>query len=304
MTSRRTTHTGRAAGLALAATAALLLATAAAGLFATAASGLSAAPAPKAPDENADGLGYTSTPLIPGQEWRVHDRNRPHPPIVAPPEPAADKPAPAPAGAVILFDGTDLSKWQTTVTKGPDKGKMVPAGWKIENGYMEVVAKSGTLITKEKFGDCRLHIEWCAPPPKGIGQQRGNSGVFFCDGRYEVQVLDSYDNKTYADGQAAAIYGQSPPRVNVCRPPGQWQTYDITFTAPRFEGDKLVKPAVISVVHNGVLVQDKWEILGTTFHKKAPAYSPHPSEGSIQLQDHGNPMRFRNIWLVPLGEAK
>jgi len=295
MTGQRTASLGRTA--ALAALVGLLLATVGAGLF--------AAPAPKKPDENADGLGYTSTPLIPGQKWHVHDRNRPHPPVEAPPAPSDAEFAKPPAGAIVLFDGKDLSKWQTRITRGPNKGKLAPAGWKVENGYMEVVPKSGSIFTKEKFGDCRLHVEWRAPtPPEGTGQHRGNSGVFFCDGRYEVQVLDSYENETYADGQAAAIYGQHPPRVNVCRPPGQWQTYDITFTAPRFEGAKLVKPAVITVVHNGVVVQDKWEILGNTFHKRAPKYSPHPPEGSIQLQDHGSRVRFRNIWVVPLDEKK
>ena len=132
----------------------------------------------------------------------------------------------------------------------------------------------------------------------------GYSGVFFCDGRYEIQVLDCYQNKTYADGMAGAVYGQHPPLVNVCRPPGQWQTYDILWRAPRFEDGKLVRPATVTVLHNGVLVQDHWEVLGQTYHKRAPDYHPHPSEGSITLQDHGNPMRFRNIWLRPLKDEE
>jgi len=288
MTKRTASHVFRAAGAVLAATV----------LVAAVAGPLSAAEKPK---ENADGLGYESTPLIPGQTWHVHDRNRPRPPIEAPPAPSAAEFAKPPAGAIVLFDGTDLAKWQTRITKGPNKGQLAPAGWKVENGYMEVAKKSGTIFTKDTFGDCRLHIEWCTPnPPKGSSQGRGNSGVFFCDGRYEVQILDSYNNKTYADGQAASIYGQHPPRVNVCRPPGEWQSYDITWHAPRFKDGKLERPAVITVVHNGVTVQDKWKLLGNTFHKRAPAYSPHAPEGSLQLQDHGNPMRFRNIWLVPL----
>jgi hypothetical protein len=287
MTHPTTLGTLRTAGLGLAAAGLLLAALAAGSLMAG------------EPDENADGLGYTSTGLVPGQKWHVHDRNRPHPPIQAPPAPSDAEFARPPAGAVVLFDGTNLDKWYTR-----KKGEVLPAPWKVENGYAEV--RGGTIYSKEKFGDCKLHIEWMAPaPPKGFGQGRGNSGVFFCDGKYEVQILDSYQNKTYADGQAAAIYGQKPPRVNVCRPPGQWQSYDITFKAPRFKDGKLQRPATITVVHNGVLVQDNWEILGETFHKRPAKYSPHPPEGGIVLQDHGNPIRFRNIWLVPLeGEEK
>jgi len=289
MTHPTTGRILRSAGLTLAAAGLLLATLGAAGPLAAAAK----------KDENADGLGYTSTPLVPGQRWHVHDRNRPHPPVQAPPAPSDAEFAKPPSGAVVLFDGTDLSKWQTR-----KKGKILPAGWKVENGYMEA-NKTGTIFTKEKFGDCQLHVEWCTPSPgHGFGQHRGNSGVFFCDGRYEVQVLDSYKNKTYADGQAAAVYGQHPPLVNVCRPPGQWQTYDITFEAPRFDGSKLVRPATITVVHNGVVVQDKWKILGNTFHKRAPKYSPHPPEGTIQLQDHGDPVRFRNVWVRPLNNKK
>jgi hypothetical protein len=290
MTHPTTLGTLRTAGLALAAAGLLLSALAAGPLQAA-----------EKKDENADGLGYTTTGLVPGQKWHVHDRNRPHPPVEAPPAPSEAEFAKPPAGAVVLFDGTNLDKWFTR-----KKGKVLPAAWKVENGYMECAKGAGTIYTKEKFGDCRLHVEWMAPsPPKGHSQGRGNSGVFFCDGKYEVQVLDSYQNKTYADGQAAAIYGQHPPRVNVCRPPGQWQTYDILWRAPRFKDGKLERPATITVRHNTVLVQDNWEVLGETFHKRPAAYRPHPPEGSIVLQDHGNPIRFRNIWLVPLkGEAE
>jgi hypothetical protein len=249
-------------------------------------------------DENVDGLGYTSTGLVPGQKWHVHDRNRPHPPVITPPMPAREQPASPPSDAVVLFGGKHLDKWFTR-----KKGKVLPAPWKVENGYAEV--RGGTIYTKEKFGDCQLHVEWMAPtPPKGKAQGRGNSGVFFCDGKYEVQVLDSYNNKTYADGQAGAIYGQHPPLVNACRPPGQWQTYDIIWHAPRFKEGKLERPATVTVFHNGVLVQDHWKVLGETFHKRPAAYRPHPPEGSIVLQDHGNPIRFRNIWLRPLEQQE
>ena len=248
------------------------------------------------PKENADGLGYTSTPLIPGQKWRVHDRNRPHPPVITPPMPPREKPASPPSDAIVLFDGKDLSKWQTF-----RKGKALPAGWKVTGGYMEIVPGSGSIFTKEEFGDFQLHVEWAAPvPARGFGQNRGNSGVILCGGRYEVQVLDSYGNKTYADGQAAAIYGQYPPDVNACRPPGQWQTYDIIFEAPRFENGKLKRPAYMTVFHNGVLVHNHRALLGQTAHKRVPTYHPHPPKGPIMLQDHGHRVRYRNIWLRPI----
>ena len=218
-------------------------------------------------------------------QWKVNDVTRPHPPVVTP---GATDNAP-PSDAVVLFDGTDLSHWKT------DNGS--PAGWKVENGYMEVVPKSGTIHTDQAFGSCQLHVEWAEPEVvKGNGQERGNSGIFLM-GHYEVQVLDCYDNPTYADGQTGAIYGQKPPLVNACRKPGQWQTYDIIFHAPVFEGDKVKKPATVTVIQNGVLVQDHWVIEGSTFHKKRAVYEPHPAKLPLQLQDHGNPVRFRNIWI-------
>ncbi len=287
MTHRHTRRLWRSAGLTLAAAGFLLLASGAAGPL------LAAKP-------KDDGLGYTDTPLIPGQTWRVHDRTRPHPPVITPPKPATDAPASPPSDAVVLFDGTDLSKWQTRIRKGPNKGQLAPAGWKVENGYMEVVPESGTIFTKQEFGDCQIHVEWCAPtPPTGTAQHRGNSGVLVM-GRYEIQILDSYENKCYADGQAASVYGQYPPLVNACRPPGQWQTYDIVFEAPRFKDGNLKRPAYVTLFHNGVLVQNHVEILGPVRHKKAPAYSPHPPTGPLQLQDHKNPVRFRNVWVRPL----
>jgi len=282
-----TTREWRAAGLALAAIGMFLLASGAAG------------PLLAAGKKEDDGLGYTDTPLIPGQRWRVHDRNRSHPPVITPPKPATDQPATPPSDAIVLFDGTDLSKWQTR-GKGKEKDKILPAGWKVTSGYMEVVPGSGSLFTKQEFGDCQIHVEWCAPTPaEGIGQHRGNSGVLIM-GRYEVQILDSYKSDTYADGQAAAVYGQYPPLVNACRPPGQWQTYDIVFEAPRFEDGQLKRPAYVTVFHNGVLVQNHVEILGPVRHRKAPVYAPHPPTGPLQLQDHKHAVRFRNVWVRPL----
>jgi hypothetical protein len=224
-------------------------------------------------------LGYTDTPMLPGLPFHVHDPARPRPQVVTPGTQGG-----APSDAVVLFDGKDLSHW-------------TPAKWKVENGYMEVVPHAGDLISKEKFGDAQLHIEWAAPAQvKGDSQGRGNSGVFL-QSRYEVQVLDSFDNPTYADGQAGAIYGQWPPLVNASRKPGEWQTYDIVFEAPRFEGEKLVKPAFITVFHNGILVHNHREAMGPTMHRELAKYVPQPAEDSLKLQDHGNPVRYRNIWI-------
>jgi len=236
------------------------------------------APKPKKP------LGYQNTPLIPGTKWHVHDGLRPQPKIVTP-KPYAG-PTPPPPGAVVLFDGKDLSKWKNK-------------NWKVQDGYMQPTKGSQSSI--DTFSDMQLHVEWASPKVvKGSGQGRGNSGVFLM-GRYEIQVLDSYNNKTYPDGQAAAIYGQYPPLVNACRKPGEWQTYDITFTAPRFKDGKLVSPAHVTVIHNGILVQDNVKIMGSTPHKRVGKYSPH-GPGPINLQHHGNPVRFRNIWVKPLNK--
>jgi hypothetical protein len=166
---------------------------------------------------------------------------------------------------------------------------------------MEVVAKTGSIRTKTGFGDCQLHVEWAAPTlVSGEGQGRGNSGVFLMD-TYEVQVLDSYNNVTYADGMAASVYGQYPPLVNACRKPGEWQIYDIIFHRPRYDaGGKLLAPARMTVLHNGVLVHDNVELTGPTAHKARPPYKVHPDKLPLSLQDHGNPVRYRNIWLRPL----
>ena len=239
----------------------------------------------------ASGMGCTSAQKY---RWAVHDKSRPQPKVVAPGTP--EQPGQSPSDAIVLFDGKDLSQWVTT-----DGG---PAKWKVENGYMEAVKKTGSIRTKRSFGDCQLHIEWATPTEvKGKGQGRGNSGVYLMS-KYEVQVLDSYNNTTYSDGQAAAVYGQNPPMVNVCRGPGQWQSYDIIFRRPIFKGKKLVRPATITVLHNGVLVQDHWVIEGTTAHKKRAEYTPHEDRLPLALQNHGNPIRYRNIWVRQLPEQQ
>jgi hypothetical protein len=228
-------------------------------------------------------------------DWAIHDLERPQPPLVtAGTFGTEDAPGKPPSDAIVLFDGTDLSAWKSSKDGGA-------AGWKVENGYMEVVKGTGSIETKQAFGDIQLHVEFRTPtPPEDEGQGRGNSGVFLM-GRYEVQVLDSYENKTYPDGQAAALYGQYPPLVNASRPPGVWQVYDIAFQAPRFDaGGKVVTPARATVFHNGVLVQLASELTGPSGHKKRPPYEAHPDKLPIGLQDHSNPMRFRNIWVREL----
>jgi len=226
--------------------------------------------------------------------WKIHDANRPLPPTVDPGTASTPEvPGRPPSDAIVLFEGKDLSQW---VSK--DGG---PAKWKVENGYAEVVAKTGNISTKEAFGDCQVHVEFAEPvPPKGESQERGNSGVFLM-GLYEIQVLDSYENKTYADGQVSAVYGQYPPLVNAARPPGQWQSYDIIFHGPRFGKDgKVLRPARVTVFHNGVLVQDNVELSGPTAHGQRPPYKPQPEKLPLSLQDHGSPVRFRNIWIREL----
>lgn len=225
--------------------------------------------------------------------WKVHSMERPRPPVITP-APASD-PVPPPPGAVVLFDGDDLSHWTT-----PGGGA---AGWKVENGYFEVVPGSGPIRTRAGFGDVHLHVEWASPePPRGTGQGRGNSGVFLM-GLYEVQVLDSYRNDTYADGQAAAVYGQYPPRLNASRPPGEWQTYDIFFRRPRFGPDgSLREPARVTVLHNGILVQNNEELPGRGAWLRHIGYQAHADQLPVELQDHGDPVRFRNLWAVPVPE--
>jgi hypothetical protein len=260
-------------------------------LFATLA--LAAAAAAQTAEHKDHTLGYDDTPFQPNGKWRVHDVSRPRPEVITPGTPSTqEKPGRPPSDAIVLFDGTDFSKWTTMV-----KGQQTEPKWKLQDGYMEVVDRAGGIQTKESFGDMQLHVEWASPAEvKGKSQDRGNSGVLLM-GRYEVQVLDSYDNLTYADGQAASIYGQYPPLVNACLKPGEWQTYDIFFEAPHFEGDKLVKPAYVTVVQNGVLVQNHRQILGTTPHAKNGTYTAHPAELPLALQNHHASVRFRNIWV-------
>jgi hypothetical protein len=233
----------------------------------------------QAPSTN---LGYTDTPMLPGLPYRVHDPARPRPPVVSPAVRVGD----APSDATVLFDGKDLSAW--TATK---------QAWKVENGYFEVVPNGGDLRTKETFGDLQLHIEWAAPAQvRGDSQNRGNSGIFL-HGLYELQVLDSFDNLTYADGQAGALYGQWPPLVNAVRRPGEWQSYDIVFEAPRFEANRLTTPAFVTAFLNGVLLHHRKELMGPTVHRALARYSPQPAEAPLILQDHQQPVRYRNIWI-------
>jgi hypothetical protein len=237
-----------------------------------------------------DRSGYTDTPQLPNQKWKVHDSARPRPPKATPGMPLLRE-AP-PSDAIVLFDGKDVSQWVSIV-----KGQSEPARWKVSNGILETVPNGGRLSTKEKFGDCQLHVEFMIPKEAtGAGQGRGNSGVELMS-RYEIQVLESYENLTYADGQAASIYGQWPPLVNASRPQGEWNVYDIFFEAPRFEGDKLVKPAYVTVIHNGVLVHHRQEIIGRAIHRRVGTYAPHAPEEPFSLQDHHQPVRYRNIWI-------
>ena len=227
-------------------------------------------------------------------KYPIHDRDRPQPPVIdAGTASTQATPGRAPSDAVVLFDGHDLSHWQQKDGRAPE--------WKLGDGYFEVVPGSGNLYTRAAFGDCQLHVEFAEPdPPKGDDQSRGNSGVFL-QGLYEVQVVDSYHNPTYPDGQAAALYGQFPPLVNASRAPGLWQSYDIVFHGPRFDAaGHPTRPARVTVLHDGVLVQDDVELTGPTAHHQRPPYSVQPEKLPLALQDHGDPVRFRNIWIREL----
>ncbi len=254
------------------------------------AAGLVAETQGQEPVKSKDGtgvVGYKDTPVLPWTKYHKHDPDRPQPPVVLPGEPSTqDGAGTAPSDAIILFDGTDLPQWK-------------PNEWKVENG--ELLCTSGNLETKQSFGDCQLHLEWQAPdPPRGPQMNRGNSGVFFMK-RYEVQIFDAYTEKIYPDGMAAAIYGETPPLVNATLPPGKWQSYDIVFTAPVFKDGQLVERATVTMFHNGVLVQHNTEIMGPCAWREITPYEPHPPKQPLQLQAHGNPVRFRNIWIRPLG---
>jgi hypothetical protein len=240
-------------------------------------------------------VGFQDTPMLPGGKWHVHDGERPQPPIVTPGTPSTQEtPGQPPSDAIVLFDGKNLDQWHD--------GSGAPTGWKLEDGAMIVPPRGtphgGTIVSRPEFGDCQIHVEFAAPnPPKGRDQGRGNSGVLIM-GRYELQVLDSFENITYPDGQASAIYGQHPPQVNASRKPGEWQTYDIIFRAPRFAPDGTVEsPAYITALHNGVLTQDHVALLGPMVYRALAKYQPHGPKGPLAFQDHGDPVRYRNIWV-------
>lgn len=212
-------------------------------------------------------------------------------PSVVTPGPAAGAP---PSDAIVLFDGRDTSKWHSLKESGEAK-------WQVKDGYMQVAPGTGDIATKQEFGDCQLHIEWATPAEvKGEGQGRGNSGIFLME-RYELQVLDSYQNKTYYHGQAGSIYKQYAPLVNASRKPGEWQTYDIIFKAPKFdEQGKVTERARFTVLHNGVLIQNNVEVYGNTYHDRPALYTAHGPKASLKLQDHGDLVRYRNIWIRQL----
>jgi hypothetical protein len=232
-------------------------------------------------------IGYKDTPILPWCGYHVHDPDRPAPPKVTPGLLGIEEKAgTAPSDAIKLFNGMDLSKWKSS-------------DWKIEND--ELIAVSGNLTTKQTFGDCQLHLEWQAPnPPQGHMFDRGNNGVMLM-GLFEIQVYDSYTEKLYPDGQAASVYAQTPPMVNACRKPGQWQTFDIIFFAPVFKNGKLEKEAYVTVLHNGLLVHHNQKIYGPTGHRILPSYNkPIAEKRPLVLSAHNNPVRFRNIWIRPL----
>ncbi len=234
--------------------------------------------------------GFHDTPLEPDGKWHVHDPARPQPPVVTPG--TFSTLATPPSDAIVLFDGTDLSQWRDKRTGGP-------APWKVEDGAM--VAAKGDIQTTNVFGDLQLHVEFCEPDPGNhTGQDRGNSGVFLM-GRYEIQVLDCYNAKTYADGTTAAIYGQHPPLANPSRAPGEWQTYDITFTVPHFgPNGEVVTPAYVTIFYNGVVVQNHQAIRGETNWRSLGKYVAHGATGPLALQFHNHPVRYRNFWVRPI----
>ncbi len=238
-------------------------------------------------------LSDEDTPIIPGTCFRVHDGTRPQPRIVHPGTASTQEhPGEPPSDAVILFDGAALSRW-VSVTGGE-------ASWRVEQGYMEVIPGAGDIQTRDHIGDCQLHLEWAAPAKvHGEGQRRGNSGVWLM-GRYEIQILDGYENPTYADGTTAAIYGQYPPLVNACRKPGEWQCYDMVWIAPRFNGNHLLRPAYLTALHNGLVVHHHTSLFGPTQHRQVASYQPHAPTAPLRLQDHGDAVRYRNIWYRPL----
>ena len=265
------------------------------------AAGAPAAAAPAAPREQIEGF---KEHLIAGSKWFQHDPDRPQPPVVTPGA-TFSQGAPPPSDAEMLFDGKDLSKWQTLSGQ--------PAPWKVQDGYVEVTGRND-IRTKGKWSDFQLHVEFSEPNPPGNlhGQSRGNSGVMI-NNMYEVQIVDSYQDKTYPDGQAAAIYGQMPPLVNAAKPPGEWQTYDIIWESPRWNAqNELVQKACVTVLHIGVVVQHKTELIGSTDGigggvpwRGVSKYTQHDPPVFVALQTHNaNPVRFRNSWIRDLNLAE
>lgn len=238
--------------------------------------------------------GFRDTPVLPDGKWRVHDEDRPEPVKVTP----ATQPGGAPSDAITLFDGRSLDAWQA---------ERFP--WHLAEGVVTAPLRKdprveNNLVSKQSFGDVQLHLEFRSPnPPTHKSQARGNSGIWFMQ-RYEVQILDGYQNPTYADGTVGAIYGWKPPLVNASRAPGEWQSYDIIFERPRFASDgKLLRPAYVTAFLNGVLVQNRQPLLGATVWRKVAEYTPHADAAPLQLQDHDSPVSFRNIWVRPLSAA-
>lgn len=232
--------------------------------------------------------GFTDTPILPGTRWHVHDPDRPQPPRAEAGK-AACRATPAPAGSTVLFDGHSAESWE------PAGGK-VPQLWDVRDGAL--IARGNDIRSKQPFGSGHYHLEWRIPAGRKVqGQAGGNSGVFLM-GKYEIQVMEGFANTTYADGSAGAVYGQTPPTLNACLPQGEWQSYDITFVAPTFAPDGALKTkARVTVVHNGVTVQDGTDVLGPTVWRKLPAYQAHPGKLPLVLQFHGDPVEFRNIWV-------
>jgi hypothetical protein len=235
-------------------------------------------------------LGFSNTPVLPDSGYRVHDGTRPQPAIVSPGSNGGP-----PADATVLFDGSSLDAWES-IEGGP-------ALWEIlDDGTVQIVPGTKNIRTRDAFGDIQLHLEFTCPTEiKGEGQGRGNSGVFLM-GLYEIQVLDNYQNPTYADGTVAGLYGQRPPLVNAIREPGAWNSYEIIWECPVFEDESLVKPARITALLNGVVVHHANELLGPTTHKDLSPVEPHGRTGPLMLQDHGDLVRFRNIWVRRLGK--
>ena len=251
-------------------------------------------PKPKMVETIIDGVaGFQDTPMEPDGKWHVHDPARPQPVVVTPGATFSQNATP-PSDAMVLFDGKDLSQWRDSKSGGASQ-------WTVADGV--ATSAKGDMVTTNKFGDIQLHLEFKEPtPPKESGQGRGNSGIYFM-GQYEIQILDCYINKTYADGLTGGLYGQHPALANACRPPGEWSTYDCIFTAPRFDADgKVVSPAYLTATLNGVVVQNHQAFRGATNWRVPGKYTPHAAELPLLLQYHNNSVSFRNIWVrsVPL----